>query len=60
MIAKEKLPMDTLFRDHEYGLQAGGNAVFKVPRLMVIETDVDFIRFRVRRMDNGAQPTGVA
>lgn len=26
--------------------------------LMVIETDVDYIMFRIRRLDNGAQPTG--
>jgi hypothetical protein len=26
--------------------------------LQVIETSRDFIRFRIRRMDNGAQPTG--
>jgi hypothetical protein len=26
--------------------------------LMLIETDVDYIMFRIRRLDNGAQPTG--
>lgn len=26
--------------------------------LMVLETGIDFVKFRIRRLDNGAQPTG--
>jgi hypothetical protein len=26
--------------------------------LMVLETGIDFLKFRIRRLDNGAQPTG--